>query len=171
MQKQQTINASITFPIKVTDWWNMRLFANYIWQESTTLDENSSIYTLQQNNFSINGNQSFKLPNDFSIELSGFYQTKSILGNVRFSAGGILNVGLQKQLNNKARLTFNINDVFNSLKFAGTTDLAEAAFFVTRTFDFSQRTFKLTYSMPFGNQKLKGVRKRNSGGEEKRRVN
>ena len=171
LQKQQTVNASITFPIQITEWWNMRLFANYTWQEATTIDENSSIYTIQQNNFRINGNQSFNLPNNFSLELSGFYQTRSLNGNVRIDPFGILNLGLQKKLKNKTRLTFNINDIFNSLKFVGTTDLSEAAFLVSRTFDPSQRTFKLTYSMHFGNQKLKGVRKRNSGRDEKRRVN
>ncbi len=171
LREQKTISASVAFPIRVNDWWNMRLFGIYTYQTAIWVDDELGTQEFDQNIFRLNGSQSFKLPNDFGIELSGFYQTTSLNGNVKFKPQGVLNFGIQKKLKNNARLTFNINDVFNSLKAIGVTDLPNENIFVTRTFDFSQRTFRLTYSTIFGNQKLKGSRNRYSGDEERNRVN
>ena len=101
----------------------------------------------------------------------GFFQSTSLNGNVKFEPLGILNFGIQKKLINRARLTLNISDLFNSLERIEVTDLRNESINITRTFDFSQRTFKLTYSGTFGNQKLQKNRKRNSGVTEKKRVN
>ena len=171
LQEQRTVSASVAFPLRVNDWWNMRLFGIYTYQTAVSVDDELGTQEFDQNVFRLNGSQSFKLPNDFGIELSGFYQTTSLNGNVKFEPQGVLNFGIQKKLKNNARLTFNINDVFNSLKAIGVTDLPNENIFVTRTFDFSQRTFRLTYSTTFGNQKLKSSRNRNSGDEERNRVN
>jgi len=64
------------------------------------------------------------------------------------------------------------DDIFNTLKRTGVTDLPQFNAFVTRTFDFSQRTFQITFSTPFGNRQVKALRKRSGGvSEEQRRVN
>ena len=104
------------------------------------------------------------------LELSGFYRTATLNGNQRFEPTGVLNFGIQKRLKNNARISFNIGDVFNSLEFISSTNLAEQEFKVRRTFDFSQRTFRLGYSSSFGNQKLKASRKR-ARPDELKRVN
>jgi len=106
------------------------------------------------------------VPVDFLI-----FQTKSQVGNVTFDPLGSLNVGIQKQFSNNSRLSFNITDVLNSLKRTGKTNLASEEFFVNRTFDFSQRTFRLTYSLSFGSQNIKGTRNWDSAGEERERIN
>lgn len=90
---------------------------------------------------------------------------------MKFEPLGILNFGLQKRLDNGARLSFTVSDVLNSLERTGITDLTNENLYVRRTFDFSQRTFKLTYSATFGNRKMKQSRNRNSGSDEKNRVN
>ena len=171
LRKQRTLSASVAFPVKVNDWWNMRLFGIYTYQTAVSVNDEFGAQEFGQNVFRLNGSQSFKLLYDFGIELSGFYQTTSLNGNVKFEPQGVFNFGIQKRLKNNARLTFNINDVFNSLKAIGVTDFPNEGIFVTRTFDFSQRTFRLTYSTTFGNQKLKSSRNRNSGDKEQNRVN
>jgi hypothetical protein len=57
-------------------------------------------------------NVDLKLPEDFSLSVSGFYQTTSLVGNVQFDPLGILNFGLQRKLGENMRLTFNINRCF-----------------------------------------------------------
>jgi len=171
LKEQKTLSASIAFPVKVNDWWNMRFFGIYTRQDIVSIDDEFGVLEFGQNFFRLNGSQSFKLPKNFNIELSGFYQSGGLNGNVKFKSQNIFNIGIQKKLKNEARLTFNINDVFNSLEFTGVTNLPDENVFVTRTFDFSQRTFRLTYSTTFGNKKVKGNRKRKSGTDEKRRVN
>ncbi|MEM6697619.1 MAG: outer membrane beta-barrel protein, partial [Bacteroidota bacterium] len=168
LSNQQTFTASATFPIRVSDWWNMRFYAQYTYQEATSEDQ-GEFYTFDQNTFFINGSQSFTLPNDFELELSGFFRSPTLDGNVNFEPVGILNFGIQKRLKNNASLSFNIGDVLNSLELISSTNLPQQNFFVERLFDFSQRTFNLSYSMSFGNQKMNNSRNRQT--EELNRVN
>lgn len=171
LEGQKTASLTLSFPIKVTDWWKMRYFSTLLWQESTTI-EDLGTFTIDQTNFRINGNQTFTIGNDYTAELSGFYQTRSLVGNVKFEPLGILNFGMQKKFKGGSRLAFNISDVFNSLERVGVTDLPGENIFIERAFDFSQRTFKLTFSAPFGNKGVKKERNRKTGAdEEKGRVN
>ncbi|RKN83540.1 TonB-dependent receptor domain-containing protein [Ulvibacterium marinum] len=171
LEGQRTASLTLSFPVTVTDWWKMRYFSTLLWQESTTI-EDLGRFTFDQTNFRINGNQTFTLGNDYTAELSGFYQTRSLVGNVKFEPLGILNFGIQKKFKNGSRLAFNITDVFNSLERIGITDIPEENIFIERAFDFSQRTFKLTWSASFGNKGVKKERDRKTGAdEEKERVN
>jgi len=171
LEGQRTASLTLSFPVKVADWWKMRYFSTYLWQESTT-NEDLGRFTFDQSNFRLNGTQTFTIGNDWSSELSGFYQTRSLVGNVKFEPLGILNFGLQKKFKNGSRLAFNVNDIFNSLERIGITDIPEENIFIQRAFDFSQRTFKLTYTATFGNNGVKKQRDRKTGAEdEKNRVN
>jgi len=170
LKEQQTASLSVAFPLKLTEWWRMRWFGMWLWQRSTNVEEFGQ-YTFDQRNLRLNGSQSFRLPKGLNLELSGFYQTSSLVGNVRFDPLGLLNIGIRKQFKNGSRLTFAVNDLFNTLKRTGTTELSSESLFVSRTFDFSQRTFRLTFSSSFGNPKVKASNERDSGTEEKKRVN
>lgn len=170
LRNQKLFTTSIVFPLRVTKWWRMRYSATYTWRESNVRN-NSEILSLRNNNLSINGSHSFTLADDLSAEISGFYQTRSQVGNVRFDPLGTLNVGIQKRFSNNSRLSFNVTDVLNSLKRTGITDQPGEGFFAKRTFNFSQRTFRLTYTLSFGNQSIKGARERDSAREEQDRIN
>lgn len=171
LEGQKTASLTLSFPVKVTDWWKMQYFSTVLWQESTTI-ENLGTFTFDQTNFRIDGNQTFTLGNDYTAELSGFYQTRSLFGNVKFEPLGILNFGVQKKFKNGSRLAFNVSDVFNSLEYVGITEIPEENIYIERLFDYSQRTFKITYSANFGNKGVKEERDRKTGAdEEKNRVN
>ncbi|MFK7951125.1 MAG: TonB-dependent receptor [Saprospiraceae bacterium] len=169
LKQQDMFVTSLSFPVKVTDWWNMRLFGMYFWTQTQTVD-NLGEFTLSQSTFRLNGTQSFTLPKGFNIELSGFYTSPFINGNFIIESLWGLNFGLSKQLKN-GRIAFNIGDIFNSIKSTGIVDLPTQNIYSERGFDFSQRTFRLTFSSSFGNQKVKRARDRNSSDEERSRVN
>ena len=168
LAEQRTFNASVAFPLKPLPWWQMRYFVQYTWIEAITLDRGQTFGDTQGFVF-LNSSQTFTLPKQLSIELSGFYNSGRINGNQQFDPFGVINIGISKKLNAQSRLTFNVTDLFNGLEFITTTSIPD--FFVRRTFDFSQRTFKLTYNQSFGNQKVKKARSRKSGAEELKRVN
>ncbi len=170
LRNQQIFSASASFPVRVAGWWRMRTSATYTWRESNIRNQSGTL-SLTNNNLSVNGSQSFTLAQDISAEISGFFQTRSQVGNVTFDPLGSLNVGIQKRFSNNSRLSFNVTDILNSLKRTGKTNQTGEEFFANRTFDFSQRTFKLTYSVSFGSQKVKGARNRDSAREEQERIN
>ena len=170
LRDQQIFTTSIAFPLRVADWWRMRYSATYTRREFGIRD-NSESMTFRNNNLAVNSSQSFTLGENLTAEISGFYQTRSQVGNVRFNSLASLNVGIRKQFSNNSRLSFNVSDILNTLKRTGITNMTNDNFFVNRTFDFSQRTFKLTYSFSFGSQNIKGARDRDSAREEQERIN
>lgn len=169
MKNRKTAAFTVTFPLSVTKWWNMQNNLIGTWQEVNAYYEENPVQ-LQTQNLQIVWINSFTLPKDFSAELVGFYQTKALDGAGVALPMGALNVGIQKKLKgNWGTLRFGVDDLLNSLKYRFETNFPEYNIVGRGDIDFSQRTFKLTYTRNFGNNKLKGARQRETGAEEERR--
>lgn len=172
MKNRKTAAFTATFPISVTKWWNMQNNLIGTWQEVNAY-YNDNLVQLQTQYLQVVWINSFILPNNFSAELVGQYQTKSLAGAGVALPMGMLNVGIQKKLNGSwGTLRFGVDDLLNSFKYRFETNFPKYNIVGHGDLDFSQRTFKLTYTHNFGNNKLKGTRQRETGAEEERqRVN
>lgn len=172
MKNRKTAALTVTFPITVTKWWNMQNNLIGTWQEANTYFSGDPLQVHTQNLQAVWIN-SFTLPKDFSAELVGIYNSKALFGAAVALPTGFINIGIQKKFQGEwGTLRFGIDDLFNSFKLRFNTDLPEYNLVSKTTLDFSQRTFKLSYSRNFGNNILKGTRQRATGSEEERkRVN
>jgi|APTNR8051073442_1049403.scaffolds.fasta_scaffold01915_2 hypothetical protein len=172
MKNRKTASFTLAFPVQVTPWWNMQNNLIGVWQEVNAYYNNEPLQ-VHTKNLQVVWINSFSLPKDFSAELIGFYQSEALFGTTVALPMTALNIGVQKKLpGNLGTLRFGIDDVLNSLKFGGGSNFPEYNLISKFDADFSQRTFKLTYSRNFGNNKLKGTRQRATGSEEERqRVN
>ena len=168
----KAVAASLSFPVQVTDWWRMQNNFMGIWKEDQTRFE-GKILTTDQKILRLNSVQSFKLPKNFTLELSGNYRSPSIRGFVKRKANGTLNIGLQKALpNNNGRLSINVNDALKTFNYELYTDDPTIGFEYRGAFNFVERAVRISYTRNFGNNKLKKNRKRQTGSaEEQRRVN
>ena len=130
-------------------------------------------FSFEQNTFRANSSSSFTITKTFSSEINMNYFGAGLFGIRRFDPVFGLNIGFQKKLGEKwGTLRFAVNDVFDSFEFTGRTEVPEQNLNTRNTFDFSNRTFLLTYSRSFGNDKLKSSRQRGTGSDdERRRVN
>ncbi len=172
MKNRKTASFTVALPVQVSKWWKMQNNLVGTWQEVNAFFDDAPI-RVRTKYLQVVWINSFTLPKDFSAELVGFYRTKSLFGTSVALPMGALNVGLQKKFKNDwGTLRFGIDDVLNSMKFLWETNFPEYNLVSKADIDFSQRTFKLTYSRSFGNNKLKGARQRGTGAEEERgRVN
>ena len=142
---------------------------NYISQQVRTFYNEEPI-ELSIGNLSANTTQSFKFSDSFSGELTAFYRGPSFYGSAKYDAFYQLNVGFQKNFGDKwGNLKFSVNDIFDSFEFNGGTNLPEQNIKTKNLWDFGNRTFLITYSRNFGNNKLKSSRNRKTGAEEERR--
>ena len=165
----RTFSITLGLPLKVNGWWRMQNNLNYVNQQVRTFYNEEPI-ELSLGNISINTTQSFKFSDTFSSEISAFYAGPSFFGSAKYDEVYRINFGLQKKFGDKwGSLKFSINDIFDSFEFNGGTDLPEQNIKTRNLFDFSNRTFLLTYSRNFGNNKLKSSRNRKTGAEEERR--
>ncbi|MCR9286276.1 TonB-dependent receptor [Saprospiraceae bacterium] len=167
----KTISTSLSFPIQLTDWWQMQNSFLGLWQQDKTRYE-GEVLTSEQKSYRVNSVQTFKLPKDFALEFSGNYRSPGIRGFIKRRATGVLNIGLQKKLNNNGKLSLNINDVLRTLDMEFYSNDPSIGFEYEGGFLFSERALRISYTQSFGNNKLKGNRKRQTGSaEEQRRVN
>ncbi len=164
----QTINASFSLPMSITKWWFSQINLNNTWQKIET-DYNKTPISLSIINYNVSGFQSFTLPQNFGIELSGFYQSKAFFGAAVSEPFGQLNAGVQKKFKkSNSSLKFGVDDIFSSMNIRSRFDLPEENFYTFFRFQVSRRIFKLTYTKSFGNKLLKEKRARITASEEER---
>jgi len=171
LDNQKIISAIISLPVRVNDWWTIQFNITGLWQQVNAIYQKEPV-RLSYANINIYGSQQFKLPKKFSLELSGFYQSKSLSGISTVKPFGTLDIGLKKNLGQKSSLQFNASNILNTMKIRTVTDLPEQNLVGRFNLNFSQPTYKITFTHNFGKQKLKGKRERSTGAEEEKgRVN
>ena len=164
LSKTENMDLTLVVPIEFTSWWkmnsNMTLF--YMRYQSplygATLDKS-------QVSFRGNMNHTITLPVDWSVELSGWYQSKTVYGVGNFNARGSVDIGLQKQLlNKKLTLKASVTDVFNTL--SNNYRIVYDNVNVVGKQGFDSQRFRINLTWRFGNEKLRPLRQRSSGAEE-----
>ncbi len=112
--------------------------------------------------FFANMNNQFKFKKGWSAELSGFYRTKGIEGQIIVNPMWRLDAGFQKQvLKNKGTLKLSVRDIFKSQNFIGTVNYKDIDVYVNSRHD--NRTASLTFTYRFG-KPLQNQQRRKTGG-------
>ena len=118
----------------------------------------------------VNSTHTILLPKDYTVEVTGWYQSGGFFNMFKLGPRYSMNLGIQKKLSPKAgNLRFAVSDVLGPPRFKYSVDapqynlVSRGEFFVVNT------TFNLTYSARFGNDKVKEKRTRGTASEEERR--
>ncbi|MFT4016749.1 MAG: outer membrane beta-barrel family protein [Agriterribacter sp.] len=163
----KTTNVTINLPVAITSYWFFFITASGSYQQGrasyTGREQNMHLF-----NWSIAGAQNFTLPEKFSVELSGFYTSKSLAGISMMKPFGKLSIAVQKKFNNSS-LKFMADDVFSTMVFRISADDPAINFYGTTDLRMLKRIFKLTYTASFGNKILKQKRDRITASEEERK--
>lgn len=165
MNNLQTLALTMSLPVNPAAWWSMQYNLSGKWQASNSLYQ-GAVIVVEQKNFRISATQSFKFPKRFVFEVSGYYQSADLLGRSVRRPFGSLDLGLQKGVGEKGKLSLTATDLFNTTIGKGYTNLPDQHLVIRRNFQFTQRSFKLTWSQGFGNNKLKGKRNRVDSSED-----
>jgi hypothetical protein len=161
---RKTVSLTLSIPVDITGWWNMQNNIVGNWQEVNAA-VNKNDLTLHQAYVNLSATWRFKLPKQFTAELSGFYQSKSLAGASVIKAYGSLNAGVQRKFNRNT-LSLTGNNILNTMKFRIITDRPEQHFFVFSRIERFPPIFRLTWSRTFGKNTLKEKRNRTTGSEE-----
>ncbi len=167
LDHQKSVVVMLSVPVTVAPWWSMQYNVTGTWQQVNAIYEKEPV-RIAKKNISINMTQSFTLPWDFSVELSGFYNSSNLNGLSVIKPMGSLNFGLRKKLGARDNINFSISNLFNSMDFRAYTDLPEKNLVGDLHIRFSWRTYQLTYTRSFGKQKLKATRNRTTGAEDEK---
>lgn len=112
----------------------------------------------------------YKPTDTWSVEISGYYMTRSLQEFITLEDLGSFDLGIQKSFwNKKGRLSLNISDIFFGERSRGLINY-EIINVKFRQLEDS-RNIRLSFRYSFGNQKLKAARSRNTASDaEENRV-
>jgi iron complex outermembrane recepter protein len=183
ISKMYNYGISVASPLPIKKWWNGNLYLN--WYSSRYLGDlprntygpNGQITSTEYQHLDVraatlqaNIQNQITLPKNWTLELSGWYRSPGIEGQLRMNAMGAANIGVRKKiLAGKGNLNLNVNDVFWTQKFTGSFNFNDINVAVRNRWE--SRVARLTFNYRFGNAKVAAARNRQTGLEdEKNRV-
>lgn len=164
----KTASGVFAFPLKITDWWSMQNNFNWIIQKLATNYDGTAV-SLKQSNYRLNSIQRLTLTKRISAEISGYYQSKSLMGLYVMKPFGRLDIGMQVKFKNEnSKLNFNLSDAFKTSIFRSSANVPELNIYTKWLLDFEPRVFRVSFTQNFGSTKIKSGRDRKTGSEEER---
>ena len=152
---------SLSAQIPVEKWWMAIVYTEGNYNDYKGLLNGENVH-VNAGNFMVNINNQFKFNKGWSAELSGFYRSSGIEGQIIIKPMGQLNAGVQKQvLKNKGTLKLNVRDMLYTMRAKGEINFqrTEASFRQER----DSRVVTLSFGYRFG-KPINGVQKRKTGG-------
>lgn len=173
MVYQNNLTIQTDLPFTFARWWTMNLSVSGGLRQfklSHTKEQLVKTYFTT----TLNGRQTFTLPKNFSIEISGWYNAVQYDGSKRLDGFGMLNAGITKELkNNGGTIQLGVEDLLKSMKVQGhfgtiTPEVFDLyADFIYKAESANHRIVRLSYTRTFGNTKARS-RQRSSVSEDER---
>jgi hypothetical protein len=168
MANAKVAGVSMYIPLNPFNWWEI---ANNLYINNSEIN-----YILEGNalkfrsvGYGFNSMHTFRLPGNYSIQLSGNYNSPRYMGIAKWREIYEVNFGLQKELGqNWGRLRFNASNLLLSNNWYGSINQPGNNLVSDFSFQFAERVFMLSWSNTFGSDKIKS-RNRQTGAEEERR--
>lgn len=161
--------ASATFPVTIVSWWEMHNEVS-LYHHTYESQYGSGRVNRSMNRALLSSTSNFTLPRNFTVELSGSYQSALIWGLSVFEPTVQVNLGIRKKLKNEDVITLAFNDMLNAMQWKIETDLPEANIRSYTRYDWGTRSISITYSHGFGNTRMKAVEMKSGSESERSRV-
>ena len=159
--RANSASLSVSAQIPVAKWWTSIVYTELNYNDYKGLLNGEDLH-VQGGNYLINVNNQFKFNKGWSAEISGFYRTSGIEGQIIIKPMGQLTAGVQKQiLKNKGTVKLNVRDILYTMKAKGNINFqrTEASFYQERDSRVATLSFGYRFGKPF-----KGITKRKTGG-------
>jgi outer membrane receptor protein involved in Fe transport len=182
----RSVGAELTSQNTFTKWWDVNTNVN-IYNSKINTDNIAGTSQDAIWSWFAKMNNTFKLPSNFKIQLSGTYQSKTNLpvnqGGGFFGGGGFgggpqsaaqgyirsnygVDVAIQKSFlkNNAASVTLNFNDIFRTRRY---DQYSESAYFIQNNYRLNDAPMiRLNFSFKFGQMDMSLFKRKNMKGEQ-----
>jgi len=134
---QNSLLLQTSLPIRVSNWWTMSYTITGGWRRYKVV-YTPEPFTNTWFGYSANFSESFRLPRRFSLEVAGWYNSKSYEGTRMTEPFGALNAGIKKELNNEG----GVLQLY-------TTDLLRTTVYINHYGTLTTEAFALKSRVPF----------------------
>ena len=163
---QEVISFNISYPFALAKWWNV--FGNTSVNNTHNKADfgDGKIVDIKATTFNIYMQHTFALPEDFSFEISGWYNSPGIWGgNFATDEMWSLDAGIQKKLwQKRGNIKLAVQDIFNTMNWSGANNFG--ALKMDASGGWESRAVKLNFTYLIGNKEIKGSRRRSTGLED-----
>lgn len=171
LAQQDVLSLSFSAPIQITKWWNSYVNVTGSHTSNSADYGDGKVVDLNAISFNAYAQQTFTLPMDMKLEISGWYAAPGIWGGTFETAGmGNLDIGVQKKImGGRANLKVAVSDVFRTNRWSGISQFG--ALYMEAGGSWDSRRLKVNFSYRFGSDQVKAARRRSTGLEdEKKRI-
>ena len=169
--RRENAGISINAQIPVTKWLTSMLYSNYNYSKFSGVLYGDPI-EVEAGNLMLNVNNQFKFKKGWSAELSGWYRTRGVEGQIQIQSMGQLSAGVAKQvLKGKGNVRWNVRDILYTQRARGSINFksTEARFENFRDSRVANISFTYRFGKPLNGNGNSG-RKKSSTSEEQNRV-
>jgi iron complex outermembrane receptor protein len=157
--KRDAAGIAVSARVPVAKWWNASIYTNYNYNKfQGRLNGNGEYINVAASNLLFNVNNQFKFNKGWSAEVSGFYRTKGVDGQIIIQPLGQLSAGIAKQvLKEKGTIRFNVRDILYTSKATGDMVFENTTAHFVNTRD--SRVASIAFTYRFG-KPIKGMQQR-----------
>ncbi len=169
LAEQDNYSLSMSSPLSIKKWWSMYSNLTGYYMQNKADYGDGKLVDLNIVAFSMYSQQTFRLPQDISLEISGWYSSPSIWGGT-FETRSIWNMdaGIQKKIwDGRGNLKLSVSDIFKSSGWEAVSTFG--ALYMEASGNWDSRRVKLNFSYMFGNTQVKNARKRKTGLEDEQK--
>ena len=161
---------TLSFPVHLSNWSDINLTAIAQYRKVKDEAEGQLLFSKDKANLIWQYSQSIRFTKTFSADINANRIANALSGNqVRLDIINV-NVGFNKRFPDGSSLNLAFMDLLNQrVKITMVYDDPALDIYTSGLLDWSERQVRLTYSVPFGNQKVKKFRQRRTASDEERR--
>lgn len=162
---EKVLNINLSSSQQINKWYSVYINAGVYNQKYNADFGNNKTINTSVTYFNLYGQNTIKLPRDFTLEISGWYNSSGVWGGSFVnSSQGSLDLGLQKKfLGDQATLRFSFTDILYTAPWSGYNVYGGLVIRVNGNWESQQ--FRAAFTWRFGNKQMKNVRARQSGSE------
>ncbi len=168
--KRQTTSLTIAANLTITKWYQLNGNLAMIYAKNKGSFDGNRRFLIERFYANINLQNTFKLPADYTIDVSGYYNMPSLtVANTRVSSFWSLSAGVQKTniLKNRGTIRVALSDIFLTVK--RKTNFSINGISVLGDYGYETRQLRATFSYRFGSNKIKSAKQRNNSIETESR--
>ena len=166
---QRNYTVTVSAPTPIAKWWSGMVSIPGFQSHFTAAFREGFDVDQRFTALNIFSEQTIRLPKDFSVQLSGWYNSPAYWGTMKARAQGALDLNVAKKIfDGKGEVKLRFGDILRTAQWSGENVFTPGLVMHARG-NWESRIVALNFSYRFGSSEVKGARQRQTGLEEEGR--